>query len=106
MSAHTENVQHTPGPWEVEHPFDEPGVYVGAPSTALVCKLYPVDGRWVGDKREDIDANARLIAAAPEMLAALEYALEAVDYYHEHEGASEMRKAVRAAIAKAEGRAA
>lgn len=44
-----------------------------------------------------------LIAAAPEMLAALEAALEAVEYYHDHEGAEETIKQVRDAIALATG---
>lgn len=52
--------QHTPGPWAVECPYDEPGTFVTAPSTALVCKVYSLDGETA--------ANARLIAAAPELL--------------------------------------
>ena len=75
---------HTPGPWNVEHPFGEPGVYVVAKSTALIAKVYPADGEWVVDQRTSTKANARLIAAAPRMLAELkmlrnEYDAEAID---------------------------
>lgn len=46
--------------WHVEHPFGEPGTYItDADSTALVAKVYNPD-------------DAALIAAAPDLLAALE----------------------------------
>jgi hypothetical protein len=48
------------------------------------------------------EANARLIAAAPELLAALEYALEFLQDWEDVSGAPYARKA-RAAIAKATG---
>jgi hypothetical protein len=46
-------------------------------------------------------ANAALMAAAPDLLAALEAALEAVEYYDEREGAGCLLDQARAAIAKA-----
>ena len=51
----------------------------------------------------DMEAKARLTASAPELLAALEAALEAVEYYDEREGAGCLLDQVRAAIAKATG---
>jgi hypothetical protein len=60
-------VGHTPGPWRVERPFQEPGVYVSAPTTELVAKMF------APDRPEQMEANARLIAAAPEMLHVLRY---------------------------------
>ena len=63
--------KHTPGPWAVEHPYGEGGIYVSGTNTALIAKIY-----------HEQEANARLIAAAPDMLAALRSLLataEAVD---------------------------
>jgi len=52
----------------------------------------------------DVDPrHAHLIAAAPDLLEALEMALGAVEYFDEHEGAPMLLDAVRAAIAKARG---
>ena len=41
----------------------------------VVCSLYPNAGYYT---REDVEANARLIAAAPEMYAAIDTAIEAL----------------------------
>ena len=82
---------HTPGPWHYETGDDGAVIYTGF----TIAKI-PIDG-------SDWQSNAHLIAAAPEMLAALEAALEAVEYYHDHEGAEETMKQVRDAIATATG---
>jgi hypothetical protein len=50
-----------------------------------------------------MEADAGLIAAAPEMLAALQAALVAVRYLDDHEGAEELMKQVCEAIIKAKG---
>lgn len=69
-TANAQKTSHTPGPWNVEHPYGEPGVYVTGPNTGLIAKLYMPDaGMHVADKPVTIDANARLIAAAPDLLA-------------------------------------
>jgi len=62
-------------------------------------------GESIAYVRQDIihdEANARLIAAAPELLAALEAALEAVIYFHNNEEDNGTLDLVRAAIAKAQ----
>lgn len=53
-------LKHAPGPWEVKH-----GKYCMYVECA---KGYPV----TSDGRPDVEANLRLIAAAPELLEALE----------------------------------
>ncbi|MBN9601852.1 MAG: hypothetical protein J0G33_02865 [Afipia felis] len=68
----------TPGPWSWSHrkiPGDRDGVYStqiydSAGVTIADASWYPIKGhRYVSTNR---DANARLIAAAPDLLAALE----------------------------------
>lgn len=87
--------QHTPGPWDLEdhgykYVISKPGEgYI----TRDVCRM---DGSTMA--AFDQKANARLIAAAPELLAAL----KELDAKPEH--TNSWLKA-RAAIAKAEGRA-
>jgi hypothetical protein len=46
--------------------------------------------------------TALLNIAAPDLLETLKAAMEAIRYFHEHEGAEDLLKAARAAIAKAE----
>jgi hypothetical protein len=57
---------HTPGPWEIHHYGDNEGDIHGSNGT-LVCMMR--EGDTAPD--QDWSADARLIAAAPELLAAL-----------------------------------
>ena len=86
--------KHTPGPWRYQEGSDPYTHIVRAGETGL--------GRFVvqcGQSRDGIEeANARLIAAAPEMLLALYRILPLIQ---EHE---EEVRLVLDAIAKAEGR--
>ena len=84
---------HTPGPWAV-NPVN---AQVDAmPSTLPVCKLL-----WPTKKRSEAEtfANANLISAAPELLAAL---IDAVEYLQHHMPEVDV-ESHRAAIAKANG---
>ena len=81
---------HTPAPWHYEAGDDGAVIYTGF----TIAKI-PIDG-------SDWQSNAHLIAAAPDLLAALEAVLTAVEYYHEHEGCDAMLDQARAAIAKAQ----
>lgn len=75
MTAKAVTPQHTPGPWTLGD--GSPGVYgpgyavVGADGVMILARVngqgYPIG---IG-KHPASDANARLIAAAPEMLEAL-----------------------------------
>jgi hypothetical protein len=95
MSKHTEGPWIAVGGW-VEHPDD---------AIADICSCYP---RALGQEHldrpyEEVDANARLIAAAPEMLEALK-AINTAFQWNEQMARPVFDK-VHAAIAKAEGRA-
>ncbi len=65
------NAQHTPGPWEiaVENPH-----CILAPAECGLCIVATLPKE--GSQKPDTNANARLIAAAPELLAALIQLLE------------------------------
>lgn len=65
---------HTSGPWIVDH---EEAVYVRAPSGGTICIMGWLEGRHTGPRRspEEIAANARLIAAAPDLLEAAQRVL-------------------------------
>ena len=91
---------HTPGPWIWNDDF-----LVGGDGS-YVCD----DGSACGEYSRVLDPdspNARLIAAAPDLLAALKAALAIAPVNADDEDdpeQSEAWAAVRAAIAKAEGR--
>ena len=85
MSTTTEKVTHTPGPWVEDADTiikflgeDANGIHVQA-----ICEIsYPND-RDASTK--EAEANAYLIAAAPELLEALEFAKEVIsEYAHRH----------------------
>ena len=61
--------KHTPGPWTADRTHDDV-VMVDAGSGSAICDVY-------GDYSGEREANAALIAAAPEMLAALRRLLKA-----------------------------
>lgn len=102
MNTHT----HTPGPWQIEfwndssRPSrrDTPVITTGRDAIGELFNLWDEDGE---DREVERLANARLIAAAPEMLAALE-GLLADKYLADPINADRMGKA-RAAVAKVKG---
>jgi hypothetical protein len=102
------NTKHTPGPWAV-------GLYSwdnvkGAHGILAEGCLIPICHSIMGGDLEESDANARLIAAAPDLLEALRKAEAWVSQYHGmvgHNAASrQMSSVIFAAIAKATGGAA
>jgi hypothetical protein len=96
-------VAHTPGPWMS---FDSGTLVISAsPGDLLIADL---DVSEV-DTNAEREANAHLIAAAPELLQALRDAAEHLDFCgygdaYEREVAGDLRQRITAAIAKAEGR--
>lgn len=94
---------HTPGPWEVlENTTPGYGYHVNAPSpvgydVAIVCQ----HNRGIGETEY---ANARLIAAAPELLEACRLALDELGFLRNSSyAAAQVADACSAALAKAEG---
>lgn len=68
------------GPWYVERPHGEPGLYVSAkPSTALVCRVYDEYDARAKAFNETPEATAALLAAAPKLLTAAERISEAAN---------------------------
>ena len=87
-------MKHTEGPWaEAGIVGERFNIMAGAYTVAHVV----MDGEHISDK--SAYANARLIAAAPELLEALEAACR-LDYFNEHNA---LASQARAAIAKATG---
>ena len=97
------NTQHTPGPWHVSNDMYGVGNLLVAGVTASNAE--PIANCGIGKTGK---ANARLIAAAPDLLALLQRIAEgdvmAGDFNHA-ETVHEYQKLARAAIAKATGEA-
>lgn len=101
------NAKHTPGPWEMTRGYNPTIV---ADKTTLVTGIHARRDSIGGMQIGEIDANARLIAAAPELLAALEAFLRAPSLGSSRQGSVTLEvqsfnlDAARAAIAKATGK--
>jgi hypothetical protein len=101
MESKMTNAQHTPGPWEL--------VSTVSPQTlnlfgAAANHEYHI-GTFLSGSRKDLEtfkANARLIAAAPDLLTACEVLINTLM----HKAAPKEIDLARAAIAKARGGAA
>ena len=97
------SAKHTPGPWttqndgrdiiNIQHSNNDPG--------AISMTLAKVIARMTW--RSQAEANARLIAAAPDLLEALKACDEAMSYMSEYDIPITLPDMVKAAIAKAIG---
>jgi len=91
-------VDHTRGPWEVIGRAIMPDPDSKNPDSMLgICEVYDFDGER---PKARFEANARLIAAAPDLLEALKEMVRYCDLFPN----AAYHIAARAAIAKAEGR--
>ena len=74
-------MKHTPGPWKV---FQDDFYVVGVESDCAIIAdhLYESNDPTVRDILPELEANARLIAAAPDLLKACQYV---VDWHREHD---------------------
>jgi len=89
---------HTPGPWEIKRHFDPGYKFISAPKHSHLAQVV-----WCMEdegRSPACEANARLIAAAPELLEVLEELADQYQYVHEFDAFYER---ARAAIAKAKG---
>lgn len=99
----TEIETHTPGPWRVEFPKNPDAmseVFAPTVDTYPWRVAYVLRDSNKGQQPID-DANARLIAAAPDLLAAAKEAYVALPMTKHNEP---INAALKAAIAKAESR--
>jgi hypothetical protein len=89
---------HTPGPWGVGEP--DPN---GHPAILTDGgELIAIVTHECVKLEEELDANARLIAAAPELLAVLKELEESVAYWGEYDVPLGIADRILDAIAKAE----
>lgn len=97
-------MKHTKGPWKahfdgVGTPYYQYNQYVTAPNCGgeLIAKVQNMD---------EAEANAHLIASAPDLLEALEVARGALDYAYFQKGVACFKELqfVESVIAKAEGK--
>lgn len=105
--------KHTPGPW-IACGLESRSPYVCADDgkkwdNAEICNLFndvtPIDsvsGQWL-EPIPNAVANARLIAAAPELLQALLHVMPHVGTNYSGQQRHDILEPVRAAIAKARG---
>jgi hypothetical protein len=92
--------KHTPGPWAIapdpEHLTAAPLVISESRNIAKV--LY-----YGGSEDNQVNANAYLIAAAPEMLEALENTFWLLDHRPDHEDIRRQQEYLKIVITKAKG---
>lgn len=105
----TTQAKHTPGPWEIGsiNKRDKNLWWAAVFTPKSTGKFHtPRAGEALGVDREECEGNARLIAAAPDLLEALRALAECVEGYRQTGCLGAWDKPLgeaRAAIAKAEG---
>lgn len=85
---------HTPGPWFAH------GRYIGTKNhKSAVGECRDVNGNWSDDAKSS--ADAKLIAAAPELLEALQDALALLERHYPNPAPNGQISKARAALSKA-----
>jgi hypothetical protein len=99
---------HTPGPWDAECITDGAWEIKSDPQQGPWKAVCDVKANRLGEAavtNDESESNARLIAAAPEMLEACKVALAESEAANDTSpSACHLRYVLRAAIAKAEGK--
>lgn len=93
--------RHTPGPWRIAEPVRGMRGPEAATGDKIIVGADHVIPAIVYEFGDTGKANARLIAAAPDLLAALELALRCLDTDGRTSASAALNAAGRAAIAKA-----
>jgi hypothetical protein len=100
--------KHTPGPWNVSDHVNNNEIVVRSNDGDIVANLKCDRVHNSMNGKTEVEANARLIARAPELLEALRKAEASMYSLHESNALDDedyaALKAVTQAIAKAEGR--
>ena len=91
-----ENTKHTPGPWVI----DKDSHHINIRPEGQGYLLATIATFWAETEENTHEANARLIAAAPDLLAALEQANEMLKYIG---GCQDTVDKASKAISKAKG---
>ena len=95
--------KHTPGPWHLDTE-DEKEIVLGDSSFIATTHDSSAYSSYTSVTEDQVKANARLIAAAPELLEALKACLAELLVLHtDRPGTEECIQQAYAAIAKAEG---
>lgn len=103
-SVRTFETKHTPGPWSLDRDGDIRSSHTAENGYASEYVATMLFNNYRDERIEERLPNARLIAAAPDLLAACEAVLSAIDIYPERQHpmtASEI--VLRAAVVKAKG---
>lgn len=97
-------VKHTPGPWSLLHRENGPTPFgISGPSDIIPGGFKELGVVYGGLRADEYGANARLIAAAPDLLDATRLALDTIEYLEQDRDTIQAIQVLRAAIAKAEG---
>ena len=70
---------HTPGPWGVESEFQ--AIVTACNGRLSVCEVHDHNATSETHTAAEAEANARLIAAAPDLLAACKEAVDQLRFY-------------------------
>ena len=97
------SAKHTTGPWVIHPDDDLHPEYLGHVMTRDGCAAADCILEWSSIEECEQIANARLIAAAPDLLSICQELEESADYWSEYDVPIGIVHRLRAAIAKATG---
>lgn len=93
---------HTPGPWKLRLGTGVQYDYIIETKAGALVAAYP---HYIGATKKATKANARLMAAAPDLLAVVKELEESAAYWGEYDVPLGIVDRLRSAIAKATGEA-